>query len=65
MVVHGIFGIITLLGGDYLITIMSKQKVAIINGHEIYKLTGFKIFPISVPYYKPESTVVFHVLKYR
>jgi hypothetical protein len=65
LVVHGIFGIISLLGGDYLITIMAKQKVAIINGHEIYKLTGFKVFPISVPYYKPQATEIkytFHLI---
>jgi phosphatidylinositol 4-phosphatase len=47
-VIHGIMGILTLHGGDYLITITGKQKVATLNGHDIFKLTGFRILPITL-----------------
>lgn len=61
-VIQGIMGILSLRGGDYLISITSKTKVATLNGHDIFKLTGFKILPITLYHRSSHSLLVFSYL---
>jgi len=46
--VYGIFGIIKLLAGPYLIVITGRRLVGKINGSEIYKATNTKLIPFRV-----------------
>eukprot|EP00124_Ichthyophonus_hoferi_P000495 Ihof_evm25s18 gene=Ihof_evmTU25s18 len=47
MVVHGIVGIIHLLGGPYLIVITERKRVAVISDHEIWQLIDVDFIPFS------------------
>lgn len=44
--VFGILGIITLNRGDYVIVITAREKVGVLQGHEIYKAKEFQIIPV-------------------
>ncbi|ORX99166.1 hypothetical protein K493DRAFT_1669 [Basidiobolus meristosporus CBS 931.73] len=45
--VYGIFGIITLLSGDYLIVITGRAHAGKLHSHDIYRITETKILPYS------------------
>ncbi|KAK4047513.1 Phosphoinositide phosphatase sac1 [Microbotryomycetes sp. JL221] len=46
-VVHGLFGVITLLRSDYLVVITKRTKVATILSTPVYSATDFSVFPIE------------------
>jgi hypothetical protein len=48
LVIHGILGILDVNGNSYLYTISSKERVGTLRGKDIYKLTGFRMFPIHL-----------------
>ncbi|KAK9459294.1 SacI homology domain-containing protein [Lipomyces oligophaga] len=44
--IPGIMGIIQLRFGKYIIVITKSDKIGILNGHTIYKITGFEFIPL-------------------